>query len=247
VRVTALPKDISNHNPILVESGINFSFSKKKFTFEKWWLERPDFKDVVSKAWNTSCSSCNPMEVWQFKVRTLRRLVRGWADNVVAELNRHKQTIAVEYNMGDIESECRSLDEEEKDRLKFLTRELEHIWALEEIRARQRNRDRNILLGDRNTTYFHVVANHRCRKKRIESLNGFDGHVHDTPSILKVAAKYYKDLFSWESRGTTCIDEEFWTREEKVTSYEREELEAPFLIEEVKDDGFNSYAEGPLA
>jgi hypothetical protein len=88
------------------------------------------------------------------------------------------------------------------------------------------------------------VANHRCRKKKIESLNGPDGHVHDTHVILKVAASYYKNLFSWESRGTSCIDEGFWAPEEKVTSSEREELEAPFRIEEVKADVFNSYSEG---
>jgi hypothetical protein len=95
VRVTTLPKDISDYNPILVDSSTNFSCGKNKFRFEKWWLERPDFKDVVTKAWNTSCSNCNPVEVLLFKVRTLRRLVRGWADNVVTELNKHKQSIAV--------------------------------------------------------------------------------------------------------------------------------------------------------
>jgi hypothetical protein len=41
----------------------NFSFGKNKFRFEKWWLERHDFKEVVAKAWNTPCSSCSPVEV----------------------------------------------------------------------------------------------------------------------------------------------------------------------------------------
>jgi hypothetical protein len=80
---------------------------------------------------------------------------------------------------------------------------------LEEIRARQRASDKNILDGDRNTSYFHVVTNHRCRKKRIETLNRPDGPVHDTPIILKITASYYRDLFRWENRGSTCMDEEF--------------------------------------
>jgi hypothetical protein len=86
------------------------SFGMKKIIFEKWWLERPDFREMVNKAWGASCSNPNPMEVWQFKIRTLRRAVRGWADNVVAKLNRHRQSVAVEYNLLDV-SENRNLDE----------------------------------------------------------------------------------------------------------------------------------------
>jgi hypothetical protein len=45
---------------------------------------------VVLKAWSIKCEATDPMEVWQSKVRAFRRLVRGWASSVVAELNMHK-------------------------------------------------------------------------------------------------------------------------------------------------------------
>jgi hypothetical protein len=35
VRVEALPKEISDHTHLLIESGGNFTFGKKKFRFEK--------------------------------------------------------------------------------------------------------------------------------------------------------------------------------------------------------------------
>jgi hypothetical protein len=133
---------------------------------------------------------------------------------------------------------------EEKDRMKYLARELDHLWVLEEIRARLGARDRNILERDRNTTYFHVVVNHGCRKKRIESLKGPDGMVHDTHGILKIPVEYYKELFSWESRGSVRLAEDFWGPEEKLPPAERLELEAPFLVEEVKKVVFSSYPEG---
>jgi hypothetical protein len=88
----------------------------------------------------------------------------------VTELNKHKQAVAAEYNWLDEEEEHIILSNDEKNRLKTLARELEQIWSLEEIRARQRTRDRNILEGDRNTSSFHAITNQRYRKNRIECL-----------------------------------------------------------------------------
>jgi hypothetical protein len=64
---------------------------KKKFRFEKWWMEREDFNEVVNRAWNSSAGEGYAMYTWQNKIRNFRRMVRGWASNVVAELNRNKQ------------------------------------------------------------------------------------------------------------------------------------------------------------
>jgi hypothetical protein len=63
---------------------------------------------------------------------------------VTTELNKQKQTIAAEFNWLDLAVENKTLDDREKDRIKTLAKDLEKMWAINDIRARQRAIDRNI-------------------------------------------------------------------------------------------------------
>jgi hypothetical protein len=199
---------------------------------------------VISSAWNTCCSEPRAIDRWQFKIRILRRVVRGWAANEVASLNKTKRALAEEYNMLDERAENDGLSAQELERLKEVADKLSKIWALEEIKIRQRSRDRDILEGDRNTTYFQAIANQSSRKKMVYSLMGPRGVVEDQTGMMRVAVDFYKNLFAVENKEDIFLSSDFWETEDLVTQAENDTLDAPFSIEEIKEAVFSSYSDG---
>jgi hypothetical protein len=92
--------------------------------------------------------------------------------------------------------------------MKAIHEEMSRIWLKEEIKAKQRSRDRDITEGDRNTKYFHTVAKERRRKTLVHSLQGTDGPIIDYKDMLGVAVDNYKDLFRKEDRiSCSLVDE----------------------------------------
>ena len=141
-------------------------------------------------------------------------------------------------------SEENTLEDADRSRMQIVKQELEHIWLMEEIKAKQRSRDRNVKEGDRNTSYFQTIANQRKRKKRIEVLQGQEGEVTEIAEMIKIATHFYKNLFAFEDKLDIHLDSSFWKEDDKVTAEENGNLDAPLSEEEIKQSIFYSYADG---
>ena len=199
----------SDHVPLLIDFGVDNRKKPYLFRFEKWWLSQEDLYHVVEKSWNSPCSLSDPLEVWQFKMKNLRRKLKGWALNINVDIKRKKKALLEEFDLLDVFSELNQSTDLERKRMPDIQEELEDIWKIEETKAKQRSRDRNIKEGDMNTAYFHAICNHKARKKTILSLQGPDGMVTENKEMLGLAVDFYKKLFGYEEKIDIHLDENF--------------------------------------
>jgi hypothetical protein len=73
-----LSRPTSDHTPCMVQ--IQTSISKTQiFRFENFWIDQPDFLNVVQAAWNTNVRASNSATRLSAKLKHLRRVLRRWA------------------------------------------------------------------------------------------------------------------------------------------------------------------------
>jgi mannosylglycoprotein endo-beta-mannosidase len=173
--LTSLTRIGSDHNPILLDTGVNFVRKRPQFFFEKQWNKLEGFNDLVKEKWLEFKVKSPPgaysLNVWQGMIANLRRFLRGWGANVRGDYRKEREKILAEIQAIDAEEDCCALCEIQVRKRQEMEVKLEELMESEEIYWQQRGGEKWILEGDGNTTFFHLVANGRRRKSPSYLLN----------------------------------------------------------------------------
>jgi hypothetical protein len=118
----------------------------------------------------------------------------------------------------------------------------------EELKWFQRAKTTNILEGDNNTRYFHMIANGKRKKTRVFRLKQEEGVIEGEKALKDYITKYYKYLFGTSQENGLSLNESMVEGIPQLTFSEMEELMAEFREKEVRNTIFqmkHNKAPGP--
>ena len=88
-------QDVKDHGQskfCLLNTGSSPHQNKQPtFKFERGWLIRDGFFDMVAKLWQSETRGNTALEKWQNKIRHLRQYLRGCAKHTAGAYKKEKQ------------------------------------------------------------------------------------------------------------------------------------------------------------
>ena len=157
--------------------------------------------------WEAPTRGGSPIEIWQNKIRYLRRYLKGWAKNMSGKYKKEKERLLVIIDELDIKSETCPLSESERVRLREANDCISKLRRDEETKWAQRAKVKHVREGGNNTKYVHLIANGKYRKKKIFQLEQDEGTIMGDENLKIYITNYYKKLFGASVPSNVLLDE----------------------------------------
>ncbi|XP_077222034.1 uncharacterized protein LOC143855866 [Tasmannia lanceolata] len=191
----ALPRPISDHNPLILELSDSPDGSYP-FKLDMALCENPDFNGKVADWWNAGVFNGWEGFVFCNKLRSLKVKIKEWAiQQHHAKGFRKEEILAGLERLESLESNG-SLGNADRQLRAELLVEFEEIIRREEISWTLKSRATWLKAGDKNSKFFHRMANARRRINSINCLMVNGILLKEKSNISKAILDFYRNLYS---------------------------------------------------
>ena len=219
----------SDHFPIMLVCGSPHQ-GRRPLKFENMWLKVDGFVDKVQQWWDNYHFQGFPSFILANKLKALKFNLRNWNAEEFGNVTLRKNELLAELNVLDANIVSHIPSVEERVRKEIVIAEVEHLILMEEISWRKKSQVLWLKEGDKNSKFFHRIANLNRNRSSIGqlSINGVVSMQH--AAIQEHIVQFYEQLCTEGEFQRPLLD---GLESSGLFGEDLEGLDRPFSVEEV--------------
>ena len=134
------------------------------------WLKVEGFKDLLKSWWEGDNFSGSSSFILAEKLKVLKAKLKEWNKDIFGKVEYRKDLALEQVEFWDAKEKISRLSLEELEARKEAREEYKKWVLLEEITWRQKSKEVWLKEGDRNTSFFHKMANAHKRRNNVDKI-----------------------------------------------------------------------------
>ncbi|CAN1846149.1 LINE-1 retrotransposable element ORF2 protein [Linum perenne] len=159
------------------------------------WLGHPNFRPFLATFWNDYQESGGSLSLLAKKLKALKLSLQSWNIETFKMLDYEIEEGLNLVKDLDSAEEAGMFSEQERLRRIDVKCRLDWLWKLKEISWKQKSRESWLRLGDKNSRYFHQIANYNRRRNYLDGLFVNEIQVSGQQRVVAAAVSFYKSLY----------------------------------------------------